>query len=113
MLLLVNGLSLIYTCVSRPYEKTLLNVLTILNDVGVLIVICTFYPLRNLYITDASFYLYGKIIIGCIAGIIFLNLAIFGVAFVIALIDFLKRCPICSCCVCKKKPKELLIIDPD
>jgi hypothetical protein len=59
--MLVNGLALVYTCISRPYEKTLLNVMTILNDVGVLIALCTFYPMRNLYVSDDTFYMYGKI----------------------------------------------------
>jgi len=59
LLLLVNFLALIYTCISRPYYMTINNVMMILNDVGVIIVICTFYPMRNLYVSDATFYLYG------------------------------------------------------
>lgn len=59
LLLVVNGFALVYTCISRPYHMTILNVMTILNDVGVLIVICEFYPMRTLYVTDGTFYLYG------------------------------------------------------
>jgi hypothetical protein len=69
--------------------------------------------MRILYVSDATFYLYGKIMIGTIAGIVFINFIIFGIALLIAIIDFLKKCPICTFCICKKKFKELLIIDPD
>lgn len=31
----------------------------------------------------------------------------------IAFVDFLKKCPICTFCICKKRVKEGLILDPD
>jgi len=52
-------------------------------------------------------------VIGTIAGIVFLNSVLLTIAYIIALIDFLKRCPICTCCMCKVRLKELLIIDPE
>ena len=47
LLLGLNVLALVYTCVSRPYKDTLINVHTILNDLGVVVVIGAFYPMNN------------------------------------------------------------------
>lgn len=108
-----NGLALIYNCISRPYKDTLVNVHTIINDVGLIAVIASFYPMRNVFQRDTDFYYYGRIVIGLIAAIIFLNFALFLISFVLGTIDFIKRCPHCICCMRKKRPKEKLIRDLD
>ena len=112
--MLINGGALLYTCISRPYRETLVNVHTIINDVGVIVVICEFFPMLQLYVTDHEFYLYGKIVIGTIATIIFINFCLFCISFVLSFYKFMLGCPHCTCGLCKKKrDKEKLIIDPN
>jgi hypothetical protein len=111
----VNLLALIYTCISRPFKDSLLNAHTIINDVGVLIVIGEFFMMRSPYYSDAEYYMQGKIIIATIAIIIWINFVLFIISFILGLIDFLKRCPHCLCCICNKKHlrKDQIIIDQE
>ena len=102
----MNLLALIYGCITRPYYESINNVMMIMNDVGVIIVLGTMYPMLTLYVSDATFYLYGRLIIGSIAGVVYLNFFLFVIQFVLKL-KFL------CCCNCKKALKELIIMDPE
>lgn len=59
LLIFVNALALIHHCVSRPYRDTLLNVHTIMNDIGILFVLGELYRLRYPFLTDEEFYFLG------------------------------------------------------
>ena len=110
LLMLVNLLALAFSCVSRPYNDTLLNAHTIINDVAVLVVIGEFYMMWDPYVSDRLYYQQGQIIIATIATVIFLNFLLFLLSFVLGVIAFLKRCPMCSCCTKKRiRDKEDLI----
>jgi hypothetical protein len=109
----VNILALIYSCISRPYKDSLINAHTIINDVGVIAVTAAFYPMRDVFQRDEKFFYYGKIVIGIIAGIIFVNFALFLISFALGILTFIKKCPICSICIRKpKREKEKIIRDP-
>lgn len=110
MLIFVNALSLIHHCVSRPFNDTLLNVHTILNDIGVLIVLGELYRFRYPFLSDAEFYFLGKVVMGTIAGIIFLNFVLFILSFLLGCCAFCKKY---ACCKKKQRDKEGLIVDPD
>ena len=104
LLLLVNLLSLAYTCVSRPYKDTLVNVHTIVNDIGVIAVIGSFYPMNEKFQPDDKFFHYGTITICIIAAIVIVNYALFLFSFLLGILAFTKKCPICS--ICRRKPKR-------
>jgi len=87
------------------------NAHLIINELGVLIVTAEFYPLRYKYISDKEFYMLGKIVIGTVAAIIFINFLLFLIAFILGIIKFLRKCPICTCCQKKPVYKEGLIVD--
>lgn len=113
LLLAINTLTLVYTCVSRPYKDTLVNVHTIFNDIGVIAVIGAFYPMNNKYQSDDTFFYYGTIVIGIIGAVILINTALFLLSFALGILAFIKQCPICSICRRRpKRPKEKLINDP-
>ncbi len=71
--------------------------------------------MRSPYYSDAEYYMQGKIIIATIAIIIWINFVLFIISFILGLIDFLKRCPHCLCCICNKKHlrKDQIIIDQE
>jgi hypothetical protein len=109
LLFVVNLFALLWSAISRPYNDVLVNVHLIMNDIAVLIVIAEFYVYREAYLTDEYFYLYGKMIIGTVAGVVLLNCMLFIISFIIGVIRFCKKC-----CQCKKKvrSKEPVIRDP-
>ena len=108
----VNILAFIYSCISRPYKDSLINAHTIFNDAAVIAVTGAFYPMRDVYQRDESFFYYGKVVIGIIAGVIFINFALFLISFALGILEFIKKCPICSICIRRpKREKEKLIRD--
>lgn len=112
LLFLVNILALIYTCISRPFKETLVNVHMIINDVGVLIVNGEMYMMIDPYVSDKVYFGQGQIIIATIATIIFVNFALFLLGFILGLIDFCRKCPMCSCCKKRRPDKEAVEYDP-
>lgn len=66
---------------------------------------------REVFLTDELFYSYGRMIIGTIAGVVLLNFFLFIISFIIAVIRFLRKCPICSCCNKKIRQKEPIVRD--
>ena len=52
LLVLVNGLALVYTGISRPFKETLLNVHTLISDIGVMVVLGELYVFRYPFLTD-------------------------------------------------------------
>lgn len=108
-MIFVNALAFIHHCVSRPFADVLLNLHTLINDVGILIVLGEMYRFRYPFLSDAEFYFLGKVVIATIAGIIFLNFVLFIISLLLGLCAFCKKY---WCCKKKIREKELLIRDP-
>lgn len=66
--------------------------------------------MRNAYYSDSVYYQQGKIIIATIAVIIWLNLVLFLLSFILGFCRFMKKCP---CCRKKLRTKEPLVKDLD
>jgi hypothetical protein len=112
LLLLINMAALVHVIIARPYKDSLLNLHCIINDLGVVIVIGEFFLLLDAYVTDKTFYFYGRLLIATIAIIIWLNFVLFIVSYILGILAFMRRCPICSCCRRKAiKEKETLFYD--
>ena len=111
LLFLISLVFFVYTCVARPYSSILLMAHTIINEIGVMILIGECYPFLTVYHSDALFYWYGQIVIGTIAAIIWINMMMFIISFLIALCEWLKRCPHCLCCKLSRLPAEKMFAD--
>eukprot|EP00347_Sterkiella_histriomuscorum_P013046 403366220 len=96
-----------YKC--RPYADVLLNLHTLINDLGVLIVLGEMYRFRYPFLSDAEFYFLGKVVIATIAGIIFLNFVLFLISLLLGLCAFCKKY---WCCKKKIREREKIIYDP-
>ena len=83
-----------------------------MNDIGILIVIGIFYRFQYPFLTDDEFYFLGKVTIGVISAIIFLNFVLFLITFILGLCKFLNKYCVCDCCKKIKRVKEEVIIDP-
>lgn len=110
-LFIINLFALLWNSISRPYNDVLINVHMIINDIGLLIVLGEFHVYREVFLKDKEFYSFGRMIIGTIAGVVLLNFALFIISFILGVIRFLRKCPICSCCNKKIRLKEEVIRD--